>query len=149
MTSSVGPRRPCATVAYTYDHNGNRLTKTEGGTTTTYTYDAAGELTSDGTNTYTYDANGNLTSREADAFSYDWASRMTAATVGSTSTAYAYNGDGIRTSKTASGGTPVNYLWDEESGLPLLVDDGATSYLQANGAIADIDGSGIPRIPPL
>jgi RHS repeat-associated protein len=131
-----------SSVSYTYDHNGNRLTKTAGGTTSSYTYDAAGELTSDGTNTYTYDANGNLTARGSDSFSYDAASRMTGATVGGTATSYAYDGDGVRTAKTVGAGTPITYLWDRESGLPLLVDDGASAYLQANGPVEDIDGSG-------
>ncbi|MDW8364211.1 MAG: hypothetical protein RMK49_00055 [Abditibacteriales bacterium] len=38
---------------------GNRLTKTEGGNTTTYTYNSVNELTSSSEGSYTYDANGN------------------------------------------------------------------------------------------
>lgn len=50
---------------YTYDGAGNRLTQTVNGTTTSYTYNNANELTSDGSTTYNYDANGNLTGNGA------------------------------------------------------------------------------------
>ena len=51
-----------ATVqSYTYQATGNRLTKTQGGSTTTYACNDGDQLTSDGTSTYTYDTNGNLT----------------------------------------------------------------------------------------
>jgi RHS repeat-associated protein len=36
------------------------------------------------------------------------------------------------------------YLWDRQSGLPLLVDDGTDAYLHADGALAELDGSGQP-----
>lgn len=92
-----------------------------------------------------YDANGNLVSRGSDTFGYDWASRMTAASVSGVSTSYSYDGDGVRTSKTVGGGTQVTYLWDRESGLALLVDDGSSGYLQAGGPVEDIDTAGAPQ----
>ncbi|MGH9201957.1 MAG: hypothetical protein ACRD2A_12070, partial [Vicinamibacterales bacterium] len=49
-------------VEYTYDANGNRLTKRLNSVTTnTYTYDNADQLSSDGSITDTYDNNGNTT----------------------------------------------------------------------------------------
>ncbi|WP_436521562.1 RHS repeat-associated core domain-containing protein [Actinoplanes sp. HUAS TT8] len=47
--------------SYGYDANYNRTTKTENGTTTAYGYNDAHELTTGGSTSYTYDANGNLT----------------------------------------------------------------------------------------
>lgn len=44
---------------------GNRLTQVANGTSTTYTYNAANELTGAGGTTYTYDANGNHTGSSA------------------------------------------------------------------------------------
>jgi len=46
----------------TYDVMGNRLTKTENGATTNYTYNKANQLTALGSTAWTYDGNGNLTS---------------------------------------------------------------------------------------
>ena len=55
------------TRSYTYDRDGNRLTKTEGGATFTYTYDRTDELltvlkTGGSTQNFAYDAYGNQTS---------------------------------------------------------------------------------------
>ncbi len=155
-------------VGYTYDSNGNRLTKTiNGGPPTTYTYDNASELTSDGTSTYTYDANGNLVTRGTDTFSWDYANRMTGAAIGGVQATYAYDGDGVRTGKTVAG-TPTSYLWDRVSqctgscgqtcggcatcggkplslagnpNVPLLVDDGQDSFLWADGLVEEIDAA--------
>jgi len=130
-----------STASYTYDAGGNRLTRTQGGQVTNYTYDNAGQLTSDGTNSYTYDANGNQLTRGSDAFTWDYDNRLTSATVGGATTTYQYDADGVRQAKTVGSGTPINYLWDRESGLPLLVDDGSTAYVHADGLLENISGS--------
>ncbi len=122
---------------YTYDANGNRLTKTQGGTATTYTNNNGDQLTSDGTSTYSHDLNGNLTARGTDTFAWDHASRMT---VGGTAATYAYDGADTRVSKSVSG-TPTTYLWHRESGLAFLVDDGSDAYLHAGGLIGEVAGS--------
>src|SRR5581483_6936055 len=114
------------------------------GTATTYTYDAAGQLTSDGTNTYTYDAAGNLTAAGANTYTWDWANRLASSTVAGTSTSYQCAGDNLRTSK-QSGATTTNYLWDREAGDAELVDDGSQSYLHADGVQEQIDRSGQPQ----
>ncbi len=95
-------------ASYTYDDNGNIHTMTVGSTTTTYIYNNAGELTSDGTNTFTYDNNGNLTGNGSDTYSCDYANQLTSATVGSTTTGFAYDGNGVRASKTV-GSTTTDY----------------------------------------
>jgi RHS repeat-associated protein len=150
--------------AYTYDANGNRLTLiVNGGTTVIYTYNDADQLTSDGTSSYAYDANGNLVARGADSFTWDYASRMTGATVGSTTATYTYDGEDVRVGKTVAS-TPTTYLWDREcdaygcgacpggrcgdacgseahTGVELLVDDGTNAYLHADGLLAELASS--------
>jgi hypothetical protein len=112
----------------------HRLSRTlHGGTPTTYTYGDAVELTSDGTLAHVYDDAGNLTAAGSDSFSWDWASELTSATVGSTTTTFTYAGDGTRSSQT-TGATTATYLWDQLAGMPTLLDDGTTAYLQADGS---------------
>ena len=130
-------------IAYSYDANGNRLTKTFNSNTTNYTYDNADQLTSDGSSSYIYDANGNLTSAGTSTYMWDYANRMTGATVGGTSTSYTYDGADARVTKTV-GGSTTNFVLDRQSDLPVVVDDGAKSYIQSGGLQAELDSSAIP-----
>ncbi len=139
ITAVTYPGGP--TVSYTYDANGNRTVKNvSGGATTNYTYDDAGQLTFDGATTYTYDDAGNLVSRGSDSFTWDHVGRLASATVGGVTTTYTYDADGTRVSKSVSG-TPVDYLWDAEAGLPLLVDDGTSAFVHAGGILSEVDSS--------
>lgn len=66
-TNGVGS--PVSDYQYVYDGNGNRTSQTVNGSTTTYTYNGANELTATG---YSYDSNGNQTSRgDGMAFVYN------------------------------------------------------------------------------
>ena len=90
-----------------------------------------------GATTYAYDARGNRTtvtppSGGATTLFYDQANRLTA--YGSAAT-YAYNGDGLRMSKTVSGSTS-QFLWDvAPSAFPLLLKDGSTAYVYGPGSL--------------
>jgi YD repeat-containing protein len=91
-----------------------------------------------GATTYTYDARGNRTQVTppvggATTLSYDQANRLTA--YGSAAT-YAYNGDGLRMSKTISEAT-TQFLWDVAGSLPLLIKDGSTAYLYGPSGLPD------------
>jgi RHS repeat-associated protein len=130
---------------YQYDLVRNRTRRDQGTANllplpkTTYSYDKADRLLSttlnDTTTTsYTVNAAGNLLSRVGgsinDSFAYDEANRLTGSTVSgspSSTASYAYNGDGLRTSKTV-GTSTTQYVWDPTQAVPVL--------------LADYDGSG-------
>ena len=110
-------------------------------TTTNYTYNAANQLTNDGTNTLTYDDNGNLTDDGVNGYTWDRANRMLS--MGSAS--YAYDGAGNRIQQTVSA-TVTNYLLDLQPGLAnvLQATQGAntTRYVHApRGIHAQKDAS--------
>jgi RHS repeat-associated protein len=133
-------------VGYKYDE-ANRPTEVAG---LTYSYDAGDELekAKEGTATkatYSYDEVGERTkvtpsSGQATTYGYDQANRLTTVTrpkegkIGAIEDSYAYNGDGLRTSQTISGGT--NYLaWNLAETLPLMLSDGASSYIYGPGGL--------------
>jgi RHS repeat-associated protein len=91
-----------------------------------------------------YDQRGNRTSvapptGPAVALGYDQANRL----VGyGPSAAYAYDGDGLRMSKTVSG-VLTRFTWDASGGVPLVLDDGANKYVYGpRGAPVEQVGSG-------
>jgi RHS repeat-associated protein len=98
-----------------------------------------------GATTYSYDTRGNRTSKvptlgSATCDAYDQANRLTAITTGTSSicampttvSTYAYDGTGLRSSKTV-GATMTQFAWDRSAGLPLLLQEKvgtiATSYI--------------------
>jgi len=93
-----------------------------------YTYDAANRLTSVGGVAYTWDDNGNLTSDGVRSYSYDHANRLTQVVSGTLTTQYAYNGDGVRTSKTVDG-ISTQYVVDLATTLPVVISDTGAVYL--------------------
>jgi RHS repeat-associated protein len=105
---------------YTYDPVGNRLTMVSPGKTVNYAYDAADRLTAVGTQVYNWDNNGNLLSDGLRTYRYDDANRLTQARQGTSTTSYAYNGDGDRMSQTVNG-TVTNYKLDVNTDLPIVL----------------------------
>jgi RHS repeat-associated protein len=86
--------------------------------------------------TYSYDLRGNRTAinplgASTVTLAYDQANRLTG--YGTTAT-YAYNGDGLRMSKTLSGATS-RFTWDVADGLPLALVDGTTNYVYGPGGL--------------
>jgi len=126
-----------ATDTYTYDPNGNRLTKNADD----YTYDAADQLTDLEGIALDYDANGNQLEHGTDTFEYDHENRLVEATVDSVVSTYVYNGDGLRVSQTADSVT-TDYSWDVASGLPVILQDGALTYVYGPDLISATDGAG-------
>ena len=102
---------------YGYDRYGNRWSQTaaDGGpspqltfssttnqiTSAGYSYDAAGNVSSDGFHTYTYDAEGNVTAVDGGStasYVYNALNQRVSETVGGTTTQFAYNVAGQRVS---------------------------------------------------
>jgi RHS repeat-associated protein len=90
-----GNRRFDDGSTYTTAATSNRLLSVSGAVNRTYSYDLAGNVTSDGTRTFTYDDAGRLASVSAGA-----------------STSYVYNALGQRVKK-LTGGTALYFVYDE------------------------------------
>jgi len=107
-------------IEYTYDGVGNRLTKTEDGTLTNYTYDSNDRLLTEGENTYTYDSNGNTLSKvnsdESVTYSYNLENKLikaiTTSSTGTSTIEYGYDSEGIRNEKIVDG-VVSKYLVDK------------------------------------
>ena len=61
-----------------------------------------------------------------------------------TTSTYAYNGDGLRASRTTTTGTQ-NFAWDPTGSVPLMLTDGAISYIYDDAAnpVEQIDAAGV------
>ena len=97
---------------YGYDVAGN-LVDFDG---TTRTFNAANQMTNDGTNTLVYDYNGNLRTVGSDTYTWDKANRLLS--VGNHS--YVYDGLGNRVQQTVSS-VVTDYLNDLQPGLTKLL----------------------------
>ena len=96
------------------------------------------------TTTYSYDKSGNLTSispagKTAVHLTYDQANRLTA--YGSAAS-YSDDGDGLLMSET-TGTTTTSFAWDQSGSVPVLLTAGATSYIYGSDSrpIEQITGS--------
>jgi RHS repeat-associated protein len=131
-------------TSYGYD-NGDNLININGANSTSQIFDAANQLqtatTMNGSTliqkyTFAYDPNGNRASRTdknnvVTSYGWDQANRLTS--FGSSAT-YAYNGDGLRMSKTVSG-TTTQFVWDLAEGLALTISAGAVSYVTGSDGL--------------
>ncbi|MCG3212508.1 MAG: hypothetical protein FOGNACKC_06178 [Anaerolineae bacterium] len=127
--------------AYSYDPAGNRLTYTLNGTqVATYTYNAANWLTQVNDQTHSYDANGNLLSDGTFNYSYDSANRLTELSDGLSIGQYIYNGDGVRVAQIADG-LRTDTVQDVALPLPQLLTAGQggamNRYLRGLGLIGE------------
>jgi RHS repeat-associated protein len=87
---------------------------------------------------YTWDANGNLLSDGVRTFTYDAANRLTSVTSGTLTTTFEYDGLGNRTAQTV-GGVTTEYVLDVAGGLPEVIvattGGASTRYVQVQGQI--------------
>lgn len=140
---------PTGSQSYSFDSAEN-LTSDNG---TTQTFNVADELcwtvsgsssngcasAPTGATLYSYNLRGDRTtvappSGSATNLGYDQANRLTSWTQGSSTATYAYNGDGLRMSKTVS--AVVNrFTWDVSGQLPLLIGDGTSNYIYGPGGL--------------
>ncbi len=111
-----------ASQAYGYDLIGNRTAQTVDGVSSTLSYPAAsnrlaGITTGMQTTTYSHDAAGNLSSDGITTYLYSGRNRLTQIKQGASVIArYAYNGFGERVAKTV-GGFTTYFLYDEDGHL--------------------------------
>jgi YD repeat-containing protein len=138
VTSGGVPGFP---TSYAYDSVGNRLTSTPSVASTACTYDKADRIQTVGGTTYTVDANGNLTSDGTNTYGYDQANHLISAVVGGTTSTYTYDGDGKRTKKVV-GSTTTNYAYDANGSLPNVLTDGTLKYVYGLSLAYAVDGSG-------
>jgi RHS repeat-associated protein len=94
---TTGPA--ASSYSYGYDNSGNRTSVTANGVNTTYTYNAADELTNTG---FTYDANGNLTAKPGQTYAYNSLNQTSSITTAGTPLAMAYADVG-QSERTTSG----------------------------------------------
>ncbi|MBI1755815.1 MAG: RHS repeat-associated core domain-containing protein [Fimbriimonas ginsengisoli] len=129
MTSEIAPT---FTASYTYDANGNRLSKTLGGSTDNYTYDSGDKMLTAGAKSFVYDAAGRRTSMvvggQTTSYSYDYEDRLTSVVVPGVGTnTFTYNGLDTRVGKVDSGGTKT-FKRDGVGVTDPVLNDGAANY---------------------
>jgi len=108
-------------IDYTYDDAGNRLTEVTDDDSDTYAYTTGTNLlatiTGTATTSYTYDANGNITGMGTKTLTYNDDNRLVSvAEAGTTLGEYTYNGLGQRIIKEA-GGTTTVFLYDFDGNI--------------------------------
>jgi RHS repeat-associated protein len=116
-------------VKWTYDAVGNRLTQTNNGSLTTYSYNAANQIQEavsyqlsaiSSVTTFGFDGNGNMTQKnEPSGFTqyvWDFENRLREVISPSGTTTFGYDANGIRVFK-ESGGVGTDYLIDTASVL--------------------------------
>ncbi len=99
---------------YSYDENGNVLTKSYGkNTSIANTYDSKDRITSTAyagkTTNYTYDSNGQLVFANDDTYTYDIRGNITSKTESGTTTTFSYSNSSRKDELTAVNGTPLTY----------------------------------------
>ena len=99
---------------YSYDENGNVLTKSYGkNTSIANTYDSKDRITSTAyagkTTNYTYDSNGQLVFANDDTYTYDIRGNITSKTESGTTTTFGYSNSSWKDELTAVNGTPLTY----------------------------------------
>jgi RHS repeat-associated protein len=143
---------------YTYDSLGQLASGSDGSTTNSYSATPGGELTTSASSpmstynsaqeitaatsaggeafSYGYDANGQRTSASSSGvttavtnYGYDaYGNLATASLPSGVDVNYTSNADGLRQSETSSSKTQ-QFVWDTNVSVPLLLDDGAVSYI--------------------
>ncbi len=118
-----------ASIGFTYDRVGNRLTQARTGVsspgTTTYDYDAADELTktTNGATVVDYglDADGNLATAGSQTFTFDVANRLRKRADGTSSVTVSYDGEGRRLGAGSNKNPYARlFFWDVNNPLPML-----------------------------
>jgi RHS repeat-associated protein len=121
---------------YTYDAVGNRITQETLAGTNNYVYDIANRLIEVDGVSYTWDANGNLLSDGTSSYSYNHANRLVGVSQGGDAYTFGYNGQGDSLQQTVNG-DPTTYTLDLNTGLTQVLVDGTNAYLYGLGRIGE------------
>lgn len=130
---------------YVYDAAGNRISTLVNGVATSYSSNALNQYTSVGGTGYSYDADGNLLSDGLRSYQYNSENRMIRATVGADVWEYEYDLLGNR-SAVIHNGQRTSYLVDPFAGFGDVVGtynaDGSLQarYVHGNGLVAGFAG---------
>jgi RHS repeat-associated protein len=130
---------------FAYDAAGNRTSwQTVGGSTISYTYDAANKMLTAGNSTFTYDDKGNTLSETKGSivttYTWDYLNRLTQwEKTGETTQSYVYDSDSMRVQITPSGGTAMSFLLDGDEIAESVEGANITSYVGPD-LIGKIDG---------
>ncbi|MFL0800735.1 MAG: tandem-95 repeat protein [Agarilytica sp.] len=113
-------------ATYEYDMVGNREYETVDGVQTAYSYDLNDRLTQTGGTVYEYDHNGNTLTETLDGnvktYTWDGKNKLTSLDNAGARSAYTYNHNGIRTSKTESGVT-TDFIVDENTDYAQVLEE--------------------------
>jgi RHS repeat-associated protein len=108
----VNAENPGTAASYTYDATSNRLTKVQGSTTTTTVPSTSNKISAVGGTSYTYDAAGNITAIGTSGYVWSAQGLMKEYKISGVSTAtYTYNAYNQRTKK-VTGGLTTHYIYD-------------------------------------
>ena len=121
LTNAAEPAGSTPTLAFLYDPVGNRTQVTRGGTPQAYTPNTLNQYSAVGGTPQTYDANGNLTSDGTATYTFDAESRLTQVVKSGVTTSFTYDALGRRATKTV-GGVTTKFLYD---GADLLAETNA------------------------
>jgi RHS repeat-associated protein len=115
---------------YTYDLAGNRLLADANGTTTAYVPNSLQQYASVGSASLTYDANGNLLSDGRRTYVYDYSNRLVSVRQGATTIAdYRYDALGRRYEKTV-GSVTTRAVWMDDAIIEERETVGATTTVR-------------------
>ncbi len=124
MYNSANELTSRPSFTYTYDNNGNTLTKVSGSSTTTYAWDFENRLTS-----VTLPGTGGTVS-----FKYDPFGRRIYKSSSSSTSIFAYDGDNLIEETNSSGTVVARYAQTQNIDEPLaMLRSAATSYYQVDG----------------
>ena len=104
-----------------------------------YTYDANGNLTSNGTNTFIYDVENHLIQvKKSDGtsiatFTYDQDGKRTSMTTSTGTTNFHYNGDKVIYETDSNNNIVADYTWDDQGNPVTMTKGGTTYYYHVNG----------------
>ena len=125
MTNLPSPTTSGISETAAIDGDSNRLTGLAGATAKSYSYDATGNITTDGALTYTWDALNRLAKVEqagtvVATYGYDAQDRGVRKTMGNRTIHYHYDPNSLLIAETLADGTPLReyfYLGDEPLAL--------------------------------